>query len=748
VEELLAAGRIADDALPDRARRIVMARMIGMSAQTRRLIDAAALADAELTDVLLRAVVAETDIQPDSALREAVEGAVLVPDGPRYRFRHALLRHAVVETMMPGERRDWHLRWAVAIQDSGTELDRLTAAIATAHHWVAAGDPQRTLVTCLHAAALCRRQGATTEQAALLTNALRAWDAVTDAEVVAGMPRDVLIIQTAGALFDSLDLAGAQSLFEAELERPEVATDPLRQMLMRMRIAGAQAWQGGHSYDFDLDEAVRLARDAPASRTKVMVLHNLCWAVTSTDLELGRNLITEALEAAEKLADAEMVFHARVDRASQGCLLGLYREALEVHDDLRTFLSTEEPGTAGPVLVFMIYTPYALGDPGAARAEAETLLALLGSYAAAPFSWINVVGAYVEVLLALGAWDRARQVLQETRALTGPAIDPANQLLVASLGGLLAAWRGDIDLARWIATQTEPQPGTTYAMWDYPLWLRAEVALADRRPEDVRTMLLPVWTKPDLRAHAFTVYRLLVLAAHAEADLALAARVHRDKQKLTESEDVVRLLHGVWEMLPRTTPLDSAMRSQFMAEMGRWAGDDPAVDRWRTAEAAWHELGCPYDRAEALFRLAEALLDCGRPGDRVQAAESLGLCSAIARDLGATPLVEEATQLARRGRLTLPESVDPSLADPFETAATIQSAPTGGPKLTEREREVLALLIEGLSNSEIGKRLYMSPKTASVHVSRIITKLGAANRTQAATIGQRLHLADNGYNLD
>jgi DNA-binding CsgD family transcriptional regulator len=336
-------------------------------------------------------------------------------------------------------------------------------------------------------------------------------------------------------------------------------------------------------------------------------------------------------------------------------------------------------------------------------------------------------------------------VLQETRALTGPAIDPRTQLVLASLGGLLATWRGDIDLARRIATQTEPQPGAAYAMWDYPLWLRAEVALADRRPEDVRTMLRPVWTKPDLRAHAFTVYRLLVLAARAEAELALAARVHRDTQRLTESRDVVGLLHGVWEILPMATTLDSAMQSQFMAEVGRWAGD-PAVDQWRTAEAAWHEISCPYDRAYALLRLAEALLDRGQPGDRNQAAESLGLCSAIARDLGATPLAGEVTHLARRGRLTVPAPVEHTFADPAGPT-TIQSTPVGGP-LTEREREVLALLIEGLQNSEIGKRLYMSPKTASVHVSRIITKLGASNRTQAATIGQRLQLADSGDALE
>lgn len=70
-------------------------------------------------------------------------------------------------------------------------------------------------------------------------------------------------------------------------------------------------------------------------------------------------------------------------------------------------------------------------------------------------------------------------------------------------------------------------------------------------------------------------------------------------------------------------------------------------------------------------------------------------------------------------------------------------APGTGP-LTAREHEVLALIAEGLTNSEIGERLFMSPKTASVHVSRIITKLGVRNRTEAATLAQRSGLVAAG----
>jgi DNA-binding NarL/FixJ family response regulator len=65
---------------------------------------------------------------------------------------------------------------------------------------------------------------------------------------------------------------------------------------------------------------------------------------------------------------------------------------------------------------------------------------------------------------------------------------------------------------------------------------------------------------------------------------------------------------------------------------------------------------------------------------------------------------------------------------------------TGEEALTPREREILALVAEGLSNGEIGRRLFISTKTVSVHVSNILAKLGAAGRTEAAAIARRRDL--------
>jgi DNA-binding CsgD family transcriptional regulator len=79
----------------------------------------------------------------------------------------------------------------------------------------------------------------------------------------------------------------------------------------------------------------------------------------------------------------------------------------------------------------------------------------------------------------------------------------------------------------------------------------------------------------------------------------------------------------------------------------------------------------------------------------------------------------------------------PSKAEdgPEEPATT-----TGEFGLTPREREVLALIADGRTNPQIAETLFISPKTASVHVSNILAKLGVANRGEAAAVAHRLHL--------
>jgi DNA-binding CsgD family transcriptional regulator len=147
--------------------------------------------------------------------------------------------------------------------------------------------------------------------------------------------------------------------------------------------------------------------------------------------------------------------------------------------------------------------------------------------------------------------------------------------------------------------------------------------------------------------------------------------------------------------------------------------------------AAWERLEYPFEAAYARFRLAEALLAGGSPRGQAEAALRPAHQTAVA--LGAMPLRREIELLAQRGRLRLQEPVD--------TAATpAASSPAASLGLTQREAEVLALVAEGRTNRQIGQALFITPKTASVHVSRILAKLGVASRGEAAAVAHRLGL--------
>ena len=144
---------------------------------------------------------------------------------------------------------------------------------------------------------------------------------------------------------------------------------------------------------------------------------------------------------------------------------------------------------------------------------------------------------------------------------------------------------------------------------------------------------------------------------------------------------------------------------------------------------AWDDLGCPWPAAYARWRLAEALLETGAPHQ--QAAAPLQQARESARGLGAAPLLAEVELLARRARIALaPEPV-------ADGDATKPAAPRDELGLTPREREVVALVAEGRTNRQIADALFISDKTASVHVSNILAKLGVANRAEAAATAHR-----------
>jgi DNA-binding CsgD family transcriptional regulator len=171
------------------------------------------------------------------------------------------------------------------------------------------------------------------------------------------------------------------------------------------------------------------------------------------------------------------------------------------------------------------------------------------------------------------------------------------------------------------------------------------------------------------------------------------------------------------------------------AEWSRVTGaSDPG--RWERSAEAWAAIGYPWVTAYARWRQAEALLGRGAP--RSAAGEVLAGAWRTASGLGARRLAAEIDALARRARIELrPPSGEAAPDGPPAQAAATADDPLG---LTPREREVLTLLADGRTNPQIAETLFISGKTASVHVSNILAKLGVANRGEAAAVAHRLHL--------
>ena len=243
---------------------------------------------------------------------------------------------------------------------------------------------------------------------------------------------------------------------------------------------------------------------------------------------------------------------------------------------------------------------------------------------------------------------------------------------------------------------------------------------------------LTLFQTPDL-----TIFcgRLLVAGMAACADLADRARARCDSHQLSVAVDAARELVAWVDRMAGAPFADHlfvaaipAERASWNAERTRLAGaSDPAA--WRSAAKTWQDLGCPHRAAYAWWRHAEARLNAGQP----PATAAAPLRAAATAAEGHAPLLTQIRKLAERARIPLQP---PSAASPVPDRAEAP-APYG---LTGRELAVLRLLAAGRTNAQIGAELYISPKTAGVHVTNILRKLGVTNRVQAAALAERAGL--------
>jgi len=298
--------------------------------------------------------------------------------------------------------------------------------------------------------------------------------------------------------------------------------------------------------------------------------------------------------------------------------------------------------------------------------------------------------------------------------------------------GEFAAAREQLDRALRLTLRLESDL-VWHAMAELALWEgrddEAGVAVAEglrwwaeRDPDGTFSDLSSLWYPLVLRLEADRAERAAARRAPEEVAAAQqrAARVLTTLDRLADAP--TPLAHHPWV---------SGYLLLAHAERSRLEGwSDP--ERWEAAADAWERLERPFEAAYARFRQAEALLV--ESATRSRAEQVLRSAHRTAVTLGAGPLRHDVELLARRSRLRLQEEADTA------TAPAVPSSPAASLGLTRRETEVLALLAEGRTNRQIGQALFITERTASVHVSHILAKLGVAGRGEAAAIAHRLGL--------
>ncbi|MEU1851998.1 AAA family ATPase [Streptomyces sp. NPDC019990] len=749
VEELAVAAREGcRTGLTDSLRDLLLVRVEGLpetAQQVARIVaEGGSTVEYRLLDAVAR--LAEDDLI--AALRAAVNAGVLspAPGGDGYRFRHSLVREAVSDDLLPGERSRLNRRYAQALEGDPTLVPADQRATRLASYWYHAHEPAKALPAVLDASVEARRRHAYAEQLRLLERAMDLWDDAPDAVRDTLRPVDHAEVYppcgsdpatTALSYLDLLAEAAVAGRLCAERERALKITkralrlldeehDPQRTAwfwIQRSRLVQSLARGDGWK---EIATAQDLVRGLPPSEVHAEVLAMAAhWSMLHQPGPQALTAAERAVEYARMVGADDIAANARLTLGS------LMVDAGQIEAGLRHMYEVRDEVVARSLALVVgrshVNLPSVLEGVGRSEEsvrilqEGLRLMERMGLRVAEAWIWSNLA----ESLISLGRWDEAAEAAvnaQRRGQLAAPYGSGANSL------AFLALARGEVsDAGRHLATSRSTYgPHDPMPQHDLPIaGLTIGVAVAEGRLPDARAELaraLRPGFPPGTQRYAWP---LLLEAATAEADARTlpAAREGR--------EEVLDGIFGAVKRLTTNAPVWLAHEQWVRAELHRAQGRS-TPDTWSEVVSAFEPLERPYDLARVRYRLAESLLTGGGADDeRDRATELLRLARTVAGHLGARPLADAAEALARRARLRLTPTVEPAPA-PADRAAALG--------LTSRERDVLRLVTAGHTNRRIAEELFISPKTASVHVSNILAKLGVSGRGEAAAVAHRLGL--------
>ncbi|MGU3645409.1 helix-turn-helix transcriptional regulator [Microbacterium sp. C23T] len=712
VEELVS---LEGEELPGALRDLLLLRYRSASPGARQIVALLSVGGDDVDhDILLRVSGRDRAVL-DDGVREALERGLIAVTATGYGFRHALLREAVYGDVLPGERRDAHRVYADALEGAGASFSTLAAV---AEHRARAGDVPAAFDATVRCLAQPGSELAPSTTAALWRRLADWWDDVPDAQDrVGGASRMEVLRRAAEYLWHAGDYLEARSLVTTALALPG-PSDPVERAAALWWLVMCEGWITNRADEVALVEAEGLltGREEPAARALLALVRSLlgrhdidalqaavvtardagdpsALAICLTNLaarfehdgeeDLAASAAGEALAVAPGPAERH---RARLILANIRLFQGCYEDAIEVYAVmLREAVDAGRERGHGAIAMLLLgqaLLPLGRVDDGAAHARrALRLLVVPPDRSAA-----------LRILAEVDLWADRPDAYAEKRHLT---LDEMPEVL--DVPDEDAGWRR-LDLLERLVRISDEHDGRR-KLDLLPGALELETVL--------RTSETQSWVRP------WGLPLRVWLVAEADSVQGMDASIDRGVDGVRGEAEAVAA-----ELADRgaLTPLVACAAAELETDV-----TPPArVTAWRAALAAARDgHGLPIQFAHrARLRLAEALVASGdRPGAEAALAELRDQVPATGDALVARWADELAARAGLRG-------------DPGSRIAS----------LTERESQVLELVARGMTNPQIGRELFISPKTASIHVSSILTKLGVANRTEAAAFAREARL--------
>jgi DNA-binding CsgD family transcriptional regulator/tetratricopeptide (TPR) repeat protein len=714
-EELLALGAGSGE-LPSTIRDLLLARLEALRPATRQVLRTASLIGREVPHRLLEAAVDVRGERLEAALREAVDAHVLQARTETLVFRHALLQEAVAGSLLPGEAARSHRRLADALTASPDLAGPRPTGVAgrVARHWDAAGESGQALVASVAAAREASGALAFAESLSHYERALELLNEVDDGQRLLDLPRPRLLRWVAEVAHLAAHPELATRLIREALDCCDPEDHTLRGWLHER--LGRYLWMSGDGQAalIAYQEAVQLVPELPPTRARAAVLSGLSQILMLADRYAeSEQTAREAIAVARKVPDGRSIEgHARcnlgVDLAFQGRVddgIAELREAIRIADE--ELDDVDENARALVNLNGVYLLDGRMEDAAATALEGVRVGDELGLRRRKGV-WCRCDAA--QILMLLCRYDDAERLLVEGGALDPQGVDAFRLDLVE---GQLRLRQGALDEARATLERGRSRAGL---LLDPQLLAPLYTALTECAVAQGDVLVGAELFAEGLARLPDSWHPFFEVPLRAAG---ITAAMGHHPPAVTEAEEqLARAMKSAAAVHHRPPHVEAELRTAAATISG-------SPDAWAEAASAWDALGDRYRAATARARGAETLLVAGN--DRQVAASLLDSALAEARAIGAHHLEALAEDLGRRSRLKL-------------VMATAADNPY---RLTAREAEVLALVAEGLSDRDIGTRLFISHRTVERHVSNLLAKLDAARRSELVATALREGLLDD-----